>query len=359
MSKVSIENLEAGKPREAENTSLTSALAGISPSRPSRQRLVLAFAAVYLIWGSTYLGIKIAIETIPPFFMAGMRFTVAGSLLYFWMVWRGAAPPTRPQWRSASIIGALLFLGGNGALTWAELRVDSGLASLLVSTIPLWMVLITHAQHKAKHESARLGGQVIAGLALGLIGIGLLVGPSDLFGHGGVDHLGAVVLLCGSLAWTLGSLYYPKSNLPKSTMLAASMEMICGGVLLILLGLATRETAALDFSAISTHSVLGFLYLISFGSLLGFTSYNWLLSHATPARVSTYAYVNPVVAVFLGWAIADEVVSARTLTAAALVVAAVALIITHRDHATGPRRVEDAPTPPSSDEETSPVLPMD
>ena len=185
------------------------------------------------------------------------------------------------------------------------------------------------------------------------------MGPSELFGHGGVDHLGAGVLLCGSFAWTLGSLYSPKANLPKSTMLAASMEMICGGVFLILLGLATRETAALNFGAISLRSVLGFLYLISFGSLLGFTSYNWLLSQATPARVSTYAYVNPVVAVFLGWAIADEVVSARTLTAAALVVGAVALIITHRDHVTGPRQVQDAPTLPLSEEETPPVLPLD
>jgi drug/metabolite transporter (DMT)-like permease len=357
--KVSIENLEAGKPREAGNTPSASALAGPSPSRPSRQRLVLAFAAVYLIWGSTYLGIKIAIETIPPFLMAGLRFTIAGSLLYFWMVRRGSAAPTRAQWRSAAMIGALLFLGGNGALTWAELRVDSGLASLLVSTIPLWMVFITHAQHKGKHDRTRLGGQVIAGLALGLVGIGLLVGPSELFGHGGVDHLGAGVLLCGSLAWTLGSLYSPKANLPKSTMLAASMEMICGGVLLILLGLATRETTGLDFGAISMRSMLGFLYLISFGSLLGFTSYNWLLSHATPARVSTYAYVNPVVAVFLGWAIADEVVTARTLTAAALVVAAVALLITHREHKTVPQRVEDAPTSPLGEEQTPPVVPLD
>jgi drug/metabolite transporter (DMT)-like permease len=168
-----------------------------------------------------------------------------------------------------------------------------------------------------------------------------------------------VVLLCGSLAWTLGSLYSPKADLPKSTMVAASMEMICGGILLLLLGLMTRETAALDFRAISMRSLLGFLYLISFGSLIGFTSYNWLLSHATPARVSTYAYVNPVVAVFLGWAIADEVVSARTLTAAALVVAAVALIITHREHKTAPPRDARVQAPTLGEEGTPPVLPLD
>jgi drug/metabolite transporter (DMT)-like permease len=295
---------------------------------------VLAFAAVYVIWGSTYLGIKIAIETIPPFLMAGTRFIIAGALLYFWSRRRGAGPPTRAQWRSAAIIGALLFLGGNGALTWAEERVDSGLACLLLATIPLWMVLLAHAQRQsqqgARHNRTGLGGRVIAGLALGIGGIGLLVGPSNFLGHGGVDRLGAAVLLSGALAWAVGSLYSPKADLPRSTLLAASMEMLCGGALLVLLGLVARETAGLDLSAISVRSILGISYLITFGSLVGFTSYNWLLSHASPARVATYAYVNPVVAVFLGWAVAHEKITLRTLAAAALVVAAVALIITHR-----------------------------
>ncbi len=336
---------------------------GTSPStsRPRRrswastEKLVLAFAAIYLIWGSTYLGIKIAIETIPPFLMAGTRFIIAGALLYFWSRRRGAGPPTTAQWRSAVIIGALLFLGGNGALTWAEERVDSGLACLLLATIPLWMVLIGHAQQKARHQGTVLGGRVIAGLGLGIAGIGLLVGPSNFLGHGGVDRLGAAVLLCGALAWAVGSLYSPKADLPRSTLLAASMEMLTGGVLLILLGLVTRETAGLDLSVISIRSILGISYLITFGSLVGFTSYNWLLSHASPARVSTYAYVNPVVAVFLGWAVAHEHVTLRTLAAAALVVAAVALIITHRARpAARPLEVVS-----QSEEEEAPLVPLD
>ena len=335
------------------------------PSRSSADKLVLAFAAVYVIWGSTYLGIKIAIETIPPFLMAGARFIVAGTLLHIWSRRRGAGRPTGAQWLSAAIIGALLFLGGNGALTWAEQRVDSGLASLLLATIPLWMVLIAHAQHRAQHGTQHgtaplgtvLGGRVIAGLVSGITGIGLLVGPSHLLGHGGVDRLGAAILLCGALAWAVGSLYSPKANLPRSTLLAASMEMLTGGVLLVLLGLVTRETAALHPSAISLRSILGMSYLITFGSLIGFTAYNWLLSHASPARVSTYAYVNPVIAVFLGWAVAHERVTLRTLAAAALVVAAVALIITHRTHRVPPAARTGEVVAPG--EEEVPLAPLD
>lgn len=325
---------------------------------PSRQRLVLAFAAVYLIWGSTYLGIKFAIETIPPFLMAGTRFIIAGSILYAWLRRRGAERPRPVQWRAASIVGALLFLGGNGALSWAELRVDSGLASLLVSTIPLWMVLITHVEHKLKHQGGRLGVRVISGLALGLIGIILLVGPSGGAGHWHVDRAGAAVLLGASLAWTLGSLYSPRAGLPRSTLLAASMEMLCGGVLLIVFGVVTRETADLHVSAITLRSALGLVYLITFGSLLGFTSYNWLLTHSTPARVSTYAYVNPVVAVFLGWAIAGEAITLRTLAAAGLVVLAVALIVSHRARATT-SPAAGAAAPREAEEEIVAPVPLD
>lgn len=328
-----------------------------SRARPSRQELVLAFAAVYLIWGSTYLAIKFAVATIPPFLMAGTRFVIAGSGLYWWLRRRGAPAPSRVQWRSAVIVGALLFLGGNGALCWAEERVDSGLASLIVAIIPLWMVLIAHAEHKMKHQAARLGGPVMAGLALGLLGIALLVGPGSLLGHRGVDRMGAAVLLGGSLAWTVGSLYSPRANLPRSTLVAASMEMFCGGVLLIVFGILSRETGDIHLRTVSLRSLVGLAYLITFGSLLGFTSYNWLLSHATPARVSTYAYVNPVVAVCLGWAIGGEAITLRVLAAAALVVAAVALIVSHRARPA----MEPAAGSPSrpAQEDGAPALPLD
>jgi len=355
--KTGLENPLIDKPEGGEAADRASAFGGHRASPASRQRLVLAFAAVYLIWGSTYLGIKFAIETIPPFLMAGTRFIIAGSMLYGWLRRRGAEIPRPAQWRSAWIVGALLFLGGNGALSWAEERIDSGLASLLVSTIPLWMVLIAHVEHRVKHQGGRLGGRVISGLALGLIGIILLVGPSGGVGQWGVDRLGAAVLLGGSLSWTIGSLYSPRADLPRSTLLAASMEMLCGGVLLIVFGVVTRETAELHLAAISLRSVLGLTYLITFGSLLGFTSYNWLLTHSTPARVSTYAYVNPVVAVFLGWAIRGEAITLRTLTAAVLVVAAVALIVSHRAHSTVAPTAEAAP--PEAEEEPAPPLPLD
>jgi drug/metabolite transporter (DMT)-like permease len=288
-------------------------------ARASKQKLVLAFAAVYLIWGSAYLGIKVAIETLPPFLMAGARFMIAGAALYLWSRRRGGEPPTRAQWRSATIVGALLFLGGNGAVTWAEKRVNSGLASLLMASVPLWMVLMAHAQSKAQHKETRLGRSVILGLTLG--------------GDGGADRVGAAVLLCGAASWALGSLYCAKAELPRSTPLATSMQMLCGGALLLLLGLAAPEVATFDLRAVSMRSMLGFSYLIVSNSVVGFTCYNWLLRHATLARVSTYAYVSPVVAVFLGGTIGDESVHLRTLAAAALVLAAVALIITYQ---TGP-----------------------
>jgi drug/metabolite transporter (DMT)-like permease len=299
---------------------------GRSIVTPSRRKIILAFASIYLIWGSTYLSIRIAIETLPPFLMAGTRFLIAGVVLYVGSRGRGAEPPTRVHWRSTVIVGALLFLGGNGALVMGEERVPSGLAALLLSIIPLWMVLLGSTEHKG----VKLGPRVFTGLLLGLVGIALLVGPSELLGHGRVDPTGAAILLVGSLSWAGGSLYSRRSSLPKSTLLAASMEMLAGGSLLIVAGLALGEVRGLDMGNVSLRSALGLVYLITFGSLLGFTSYNWLLTHSTPAQVSTYAYVNPVVAVFLGWIIAREPVTLRTALATAVIVSAVALIITHR-----------------------------
>lgn len=313
-------------------------------------RVILAFASVYLIWGSTYLAIRIAIETLPPLLMAGTRFLIAGAVLYLVSRMRASQSPTRVHWRSAAVVGALLFLGGNGALVMGEERVPSGLAALLLSIIPLWMVLLGSTEHKG----VKLGPRILAGLLLGLAGIALLVGPSELLGHGGVDPVGAAILLVGSLSWAGGSLYSRRATLPKSTLLAASMEMLAGGALLIVAGLALREGRGLDMTNVSLGSVLALMYLITFGSLLGFTSYNWLLSHSTPARVSTYAYVNPVVAVFLGWIVAREPVTLRTVLATAVIVSAVALIITHRAR---PARAEEAKV--LAEEEAPTVVPCD
>ncbi len=268
--------------------------------RPPRSQLVAAFASVYLIWGSTYLAIRFAIETMPPHLMAAVRFLVAGALLYVWARWRGAPRPTRANWRAAAVVGGFLLLGGNGAVVWAETRVPSGLTALLVAMVPIWMLVL--------EMLPRLGGRkpraaVVAGIVLGLVGLVVLVAPGRLAGR--VDPLGAGVLLLGCLSWAFGSLYSRGAELPKSGFLAAAMEMVAGGFLLLLL----------------------LAYLIVFGSLIGFTAYIWLLGATTSARVSTYAYVNPVVAVLLGWAFANEPMSLRTLIAAAVIIGAVVLII--------------------------------
>lgn len=312
----------------------------VTPSRSAshapRLKVLLAFAAIYTIWGSTYLAIKVSIETIPPFLMAGTRFTIAGLLLYGFARSRGAERPTREHWRNSAVIGALLFLAGNGALTWAELHVPSGLAALLLSIIPLWMVLLHHLELRRGLE-----WQLVLGLVLGLAGIALLVGPRELLGGGRVSPTGAGVLIAGSVGWALGSLHSRRAILPKSALLGASMEMLAGGLSLLVLGGAVGEGRALVHTNVSGHSLWALAYLIGFGSLLGFTAYHWLLNVSTPSRVATYAYVNPVIAVVLGWALGGESLTVRVAVATAVIVAAVAIIITQQ--ARGEKSARDFP----------------
>lgn len=293
---------------------------------PTRAKIVAAFAAIYLIWGSTYLGIAIAIQTAPPFLMAGARFVIAGILLYGWMRLRGAPRPTRANWAGAAVVGGLLLLGGNGAVVWAEQRVPSGIAALLVATLPVWLVMLDWA----RPGGPRPGRLVIAGLALGLAGVAVLVGPATFAGGARIDLLGAMVLMGGSLCWAAGSLYSRQARLPESSALGMAMQMLAGGAMLFVAGTVAGEWRGLDLSAISGASLGAILYLIVFGSLIGFTAYMWLLRVAPPARVATYAYVNPIVAVFLGWLVLGEPVSSRTVVAAGIIIAAVALIVTTR-----------------------------
>lgn len=288
---------------------------------PSRARLAVAFAAIYLVWGSTYLAILYAIETIPPLLMAGVRNFTAGLILFAWSRARGTPAPARGDWATTLLIGGLMLLGGNGAVTWAEQRIPSGVAALIVATVPLWMVLLA---------GRRPGLPVMSGVALGLCGVGLLVGPAHFAGGSRIDPVGAAVLVGGALSWSIGSLLARRVRLPGSPHLATGMEMLGGGALLVLAGVLAGEPARLDLAAISLKSMLAMAYLVAAGSLIGFTAYIWLLRHTSPAKVATYAFVNPIVAVALGWLFAGEALSPRTLIAATVIVAGVAFIVTHR-----------------------------
>lgn len=293
-------------------------------SAPPTQRLqvILAYGAIYLIWGSTYLAILFAIETIPPFLMAGVRFLIAGSILLLWMRVKGAPAPTAQHWKAAWIIGLLLLAVGNGALSWAEQRVPSGIAALIIASIPAMVVLLEFFL-----SGVRPSWTVAAGLVLGSVGTLVLVDPGRLTGSGGVDLVGTGVLLLGSLSWAYGSLYSRSAPQASPPLQSTGMQMLSGGVLLLLMGILTGELADVSPGQISFLSVLSVAYLVIFGSLIAFSSYIWLLKVSAPARVSTYAFVNPIIALFLGWVFAGEELNARILVASVLTVAAVAMIV--------------------------------
>ncbi len=293
----------------------------------NRSRLLAAFLAVYVIWGSTYLAIRFAIETLPPFLMAGIRFLIAGTVLYLWARSRGAGVPTRVNWITAAVVGALMLIGGNGGVVWAETRVPSGLTALLLATEPFFIVLLDWLRPGGHRPRAT----VIASLLFGFIGVGLLVSPFDLIGGGRVDPLGAVAVILASLSWAVGSLYTARgAKLPKSPMLATGMQMLVGGLLFMVLGSVAGEWTGLSVAAISLKSVLATLYLITFGAIVGFTAYVYILKNTTPAKASTYAYVNPVIAVFLGWALGGEAVTGRAVLAAVAIVTAVIIVTRHQ-----------------------------
>lgn len=292
-------------------------------SSAPRTKLIAAFAALYFLWGSTYLFIRWAVETLPPIGMAGVRFLIAGSVLYAWVRWRGAERPTAIQWRSSAIVGALL-MSSNACVAFAEKLVPSGVASLLVGMTPAWMVSI---------DWMRPGGRkprpgVFVGLAAGAIGVLILVGPGRLAGSEPFNPLGAGILVLGSLGWSFGSIYSRHAPRPSQALQGSAMHMLCGGVWLVLVSLATGQFRGFSFAQVSTRSWIAFVYLILFGSLVGFSAFVYLLRVTTPARVATYAYVNPMVAVLLGWLFAGEALSLRVLLAAMVIVGAVALITT-------------------------------
>jgi len=293
----------------------------------SRLAIVGAFAAVYLLWGSTYLAIRFAIETLPPFTMAGVRFLVAGAPLYIWTLWRTRERPSLLHWRSAVVIGGLMLLGGNGGVVWSEQFVPSGLAALMVATVPLWMVLFEWMGP----EGTRPTRLTLLGLVVGFAGVAVLVGGEESLDAARVPWVPAGVLLFASASWAVGSLYSRRATLPRSPLLATAMEMLGGGALLVLAGLLSGEGSEIALESISPRSAISLAYLIVFGSIVAFSAYIWLLRVTTPARVSTYAYVNPVVAVVLGWLLASEPLTPRIGIAAALITAAVFAVVLSRD----------------------------
>ncbi len=289
--------------------------------RQYRLYLILSLAALYLIWGSTYLAIRFAIETLPPFFMAGIRFLIAGSILYLIARARGEGQPERRHWGGAALVGTLLLVGGNGGVVWAETRIDSGLAALLVTTMPFWMVLIAWMMPEGKAPSL----QTVGGMALGFAGVCLLVAP-EAGGTMHLDPLGAIAVTISAISWAAGSVFSRKVALPATPILSTSLQMLTGGAVLMAVAAATGEPARLDPSKISTHSLLALAYLIVFGAIVAYTAFVWLIRNASPAVASTYSYVNPLVAVFLGWALGGEAISSRIVLAATVIVAGVALV---------------------------------
>lgn len=290
--------------------------------------LVAAFAAVYIFWGSTYLAIKYAIETLPPFLMAGSRFLFAGSILYIWARFsKDYEKPSLKHWRTSFIVGTLLLLGGNGGVVLAQHYISSSLAALLVATEPFWIVLLSWLWLKG----ARPNWKAALGLLIGFFGVYLLIGgqSESVGGSAGGQLLGAFLVIAGAFSWALGSMYGLRATTPKSSALTAGMQMLSGGAVLTLVGALKGEWTTFNIAEVSANSWFAVAYLIVFGSLIGFTAYSWLLKNAQPAMVATYAYVNPIVAVFLGWLIAGESFTAQMLIGATIIVGSVVLITSH------------------------------
>ncbi|WP_242772283.1 drug/metabolite exporter YedA [Brevibacillus parabrevis] len=284
--------------------------------------VVIALLSVYIFWGGTYLGMKVAIETIPPFIMAGIRFFVAGTVLYVLARLKGEQHPSVAEWKGAGIVGALLLLGGNGLVAWAEQKVPSAIASLLVATVPLWILAFNWLGGNKKRPA--LG--VLAGVLLGFSGIAVLVLNTGGANSQNMDTIGMIALLIASVSWSIGSLYSRRAKLPASPLQSTAAQMMVGGALLIFVSFFLDDWTKLHLSELSVRSTLALGYLIVFGSIISYTAYIWLLKNADPAWVSTYAFVNPIVAVFLGWFLANERLSPHAWAAAIIIVVAVMMI---------------------------------
>jgi drug/metabolite transporter (DMT)-like permease len=315
--------------REVSNSPVSPSL-----SAPPLPLVPIAFAAVYVIWGSTYLAIRVGVESFPPLMLAGARHLTFGLLLYPILRWKTGERPTAANWRAAAITGCLLLFLGNGIVCIAEQRVPSGVTALLVATVSLWMVLVDWLRPGGVRPVWRVG----LGLLVGFSGLLLMVGPKNLGGAGRVDPVGVALLVLASLAWACGSVYSKHSAMPSSPLLGATMQGITGGVALWISAAFAGELGRFHFAAVSSRSWFALGYLTVFGSMLGFTAYIYILKHSTATRVATYAFVNPVVALFLGWLLLGEPIALRTTVAGAIILFAVVLVIS------APRRAAPSPS---------------
>jgi drug/metabolite transporter (DMT)-like permease len=282
-----------------------------------------SFFAVYVIWGSTYFAIRVGLESFPPLLLAGTRHIGAGVVLYS-LFRKSGARPRKAQWITAAITGVLLLFAGNGGVCWAEQTVPSGITALLVATVTLWMVLVDWLRPGGHRPSAR----VLVGIVIGFAGLLILVDPAHLGNSSGVNPIGAAVLVLASLSWACGSLYSKHGSLPSSPLLGAGMQALCGGVVLWIVGLLSGEGAHFHLKSVTPRAWLAVGYLVVFGSCIGFSAYLYILKKSTAARVATYAFVNPIVALLLGWGFGGESLSGRTLIAGAVILTAVVLVIT-------------------------------
>lgn len=292
----------------------------------STRTIVVAFATVYFFWGCTFLAIRYGVQTIPPLIMQGSRHLIAGVALYAIARFRGAKAPQPRHWLGATLVGGLMLLGGNGILAYSERVLPSSVAALIVGSVSLWMAIIEWLRPGGMRPTTR----VTVGLVFGFLGVALLVSPSNPFGHAGAEPvriIPALALVLGSLFWAVGSILSRHVSLPKSALLSAAMYALCGGTLLWIVGIGIGEGAALDIHAITTRSWLSIAYLAIFGSFLGLSAYAFLLHNVPPSRVATYAYVNPIVAVIIGWAFAGETITLQMTIAAIVIIISVILVI--------------------------------
>ena len=292
--------------------------------RPATWKTLLAFAIIYFVWGSTFLAIRVGVHEVPPFLLAAMRFIVAGVVLYGWMIARGEPSPTPRQWASASLLAILIFVCDYGLLFWAEQRVPSGVAAVMLATIPVFMALSEILFLRTQKLTARLA----LALLIGLAGVAVLVGRSLNIGEAPIDTAGALALIFAAMSWSIASALTRKLSLPSSKVMSSGAQMLAGGVLLGLTSAALGEFRNFRPSAVSGVAWVSLLYLIVAGSIIGFTAYVWLLHHESPTKVGTYAYVNPVVAVLVGYFLGGEPLGLRTILGTIFVLCSVVVITT-------------------------------